>query len=219
MIPTLFDFRNSYDPGDWASEYRYLKSVAEVLKRHDNVQLVDLKNEADLDYAFHGKARVNAWLILMAGLMRDLAPELSLTIGWLDAANAVEMAGLVDVVSYHEYGDPAEVAATYEAAKSGSAGKPVVISEIGKPSWTVLAGAPFSQGSQADWLAAQFQALSSAEGVIVWTLHDFDFDATAKIASLPWRRAMQAHYGLFDRDGQPKQAAEIFRNFHPGSSR
>ncbi len=213
VMPTLFDFRGTYVSSGWAEDYHYLTKVVEVLVQHENVQVVDLKNEPDLDYAYHDRALVDAWLITFSTLLREIAPELSVTIGWLNHENAIRNAGLVDVVSYHEYGKQSDAARVYEAARQAIPNKPVLITETGKPSWSVVMDLPFSNASQADWLKMQLTQLNDADGVFVWTLHDFSYEDTAKVARLPWRRAFQASFGLIDRSGKPKPSAQVFKEF------
>lgn len=62
--------------------------------------------------------------------------------------------------------------------------------------------------------------LSDADGVMIWTLHDFpDPDPTA-IGASPWVRGLQSHFGLIAADGSPRPAANTvrtaFKSFQTG---
>ncbi|MEO0328714.1 MAG: hypothetical protein AAF217_08970 [Pseudomonadota bacterium] len=218
VMPTLFDFKGDYIASGWAAEYQYLKQVLPVLKRHQNVQIIDLKNEPDLDYQYHGKATVDLWLTLFAGLVRDLVPDMSVTIGFLNYESAIRLRDIVDVISYHDYEDQAETHLRFETVKAVAEGKRILVTETGQPSWGMAGGFPFSMQSQSQWLDIQLEALKASDGVYVWALYDFEYDDTEGIASLPWRRLMQATYGLFENDGSEKPAGKTFKKFNFQSS-
>ncbi len=211
VVPTLFDLRSGYGPGGWAADHRALQRVLPVLAASPAVVLVDLKNEPDLDFAAHGRGEVEAWLRTMAAAARAIAPDLPLTVGWAEAGAAPLLADTLDVLSYHDYADPGGVAARLETVRRAAGGKPVLVTEIGASSYAAAFGFPGSDRGQAAALAARLNALAAADGVFVWTLHDFAAVDPTVVGRSPWVRRLQAAYGLFDRDGAPKPAAAVVR--------
>ena len=210
VMPTLFDLKPTFDPAGWAQDYATLQAVLPVLAASPAVTIVDLKNEPDLDFAAHGRPQILAWLMTMATLARAEAPELALTIGWSSADVALELAEILDVVSYHDYADLSTATARLEAVQAAT-DLPVMVTEIGVTSYDMALGLPSSLAGQAHDLAARLEALEKAEGLFVWTLYDFpNVDATA-VGGSPWVKRLQARFGLFTADGTAKPAVEVVR--------
>lgn len=210
VMPTLFDLKPTFSPTSWAQDYAALRAVLPVLAASPAVTMVDLKNEPDLDFEAHGRPQILAWLMTMASLSRAEAPELALTIGWASSDAALELAEILDVVSYHDYADLSSATARLEAVQAAT-DRPVMVTEIGVSSYDMALGLPSSQAGQADDLAARLEALAGADGLFVWTLYDFpNVDATA-VGGSPWVQRLQARFGLFAADGTAKPAAEVVR--------
>jgi hypothetical protein len=212
VVPTLFDMRSGYEPGLWADDYRWLQTVLPVLQAAPNIAYVDLKNEPDLDFAGHGRGNVKAWLLTMSAAIRQLAPGMPLTIGWSNAETAPIMSDLVDLVTYHDYKPVDTAAARLADLRRKISAKPVHVTEIGASSWSMAFGLfPHSRQSQKFDLSARTDALADAEGLFLWTLHDFPDPDAAAIGRSPWRRGLQSNFGLVAADGEEKPAASIVR--------
>lgn len=209
VIPTLFDLKPGYRPALWADDVAYLRRVLPVLNGSDAVALVDLKNEPDLDRDRHGKGLVDAWLTTMALMSREIAPDLALTIGWATADAGPDLAALLDAVSYHDYAAVEGTADRLAHVRSQALGKPVLITEVGASSYEMALGFPGSPTAQADVLQDRMGQLGLADGVLVWTLHDFATPDAAAIGSSPWLQRLQARFGLFDGTGTAKPAAQV----------
>lgn len=209
VIPTLFDLKPGYRPAHWAEDVAYLRRVLPVLATAPAVVLVDLKNEPDLDRAAQGPGLVDAWLTTMALMAQEIAPDLPLTIGWSTAEEAGDLVSLVDAVSYHDYSDLAGTADRLDKVGRAAAGKPVLVTEIGESSFGLALGIPGSDAAQAEALQDRLSRLSAAEGVLVWTLHDFDRVDAAAVGGSWWVRRSQARFGLYDREGVPKPAGKV----------
>lgn len=208
VIPTLFDLKPGYRPALWADDVAYLRRVLPVLAASDAVVVVDLKNEPDLDRKAHGPGLVDAWLTTMALMTREIAPDLALTIGWSSADAAPDLAGLVDAVSYHDYAGVEGTADRLAQVRSQAGGKPVLVTEVGASSYGLALGFPGSPTAQANLLRDRLSQLGTADGVLVWTLHDFAAPDVAAIGGSPWRHRLQAKFGLYDRTGAAKPAAQ-----------
>lgn len=213
VVPTLFDLRGGYETRLWAHDHLYLETVLPVLAACGCTAYVDLKNEPDLDYAAHGRGQVQAWIMAMAGSTRRIAPGLRLTVGWSSADRAADLAALFEVISYHDYTDPEGTARRLAHVRSHVGGKPVHVTEIGASSWSLLAGFPGSPDTQADLIAERTAALAGADGLFVWTLHDFpDPDPDHRVLGRsPWHRGLQSRFGLIAGDGAEKPAAATVR--------
>ncbi|MBD3679863.1 MAG: hypothetical protein HUJ27_15870 [Rhodobacteraceae bacterium] len=210
-IPTLFDLRPGYAPGTWAEDVRYLETVLPVLQASPSVVLVDLKNEPDLDYPAHGTATVEAWLRTMIAVIRQDAPDLPLTIGWSAASHGGTLVDLLDVVSYHDYAPLEGAAARLDEVRELSGGKRVIVTEIGESSWSVAASFPGSEAAQATRLGDRIEALQDADGIFVWTLHDFADPDASVVGASPWVRGLQSGFGLLADGDREKPAAETVR--------
>lgn len=211
VVPTLFDMRAGFEPGHWATDYLWLEAVLPVLSDAANVAFIDLKNEPNLDYALHGKGLVQAWLRTMAAASRRIAPDLALTIGWSSAESAEDLVDLVDVVTYHDFLPPEGTADRLAQVRKRAGDKSVHVTEVGASSWSVAFGLPHSRAGQARVLHDKLAATTDADGVFVWTLHDFPDPDPAAIGASPWRRGLQSAFGLFAADGTEKPAAAVVR--------
>lgn len=208
VIPTLFDLKGGYALAAWSDDATYLGNVLGIVASHDAVAFVDIKNEPDLDFEAHGKARVEAWLRTMILLCRDMAPALAVTVGWSAAEHAPVVAEHLDLITYHEYQPMAGTAQRLAEVRAIAGDKPVMITEIGESTWSAFAGWPGSPSNQAADLSARLMALAEAEGVFVWTLHDFPNPDPLAVGSKPWVRKTQSEFGLFDNTGTAKPAAK-----------
>ena len=52
-------------------------------------------------------------------------------------------------------------------------------------------------------------ALAPADGIFVWTLHDFPDPDPAAVGTSPWNTRLQANFGLLDFNGTAKPAATV----------
>lgn len=219
VVPTLFDMRGGFEPADWANDYLWLQSVLPVLASAPNVAFVDLKNEPNLDYKAHGEGLVQAWLRTMAAASRQIAPDLALTIGWSNAAAAGDLVDVVDVVTYHDFLAPETSSERLAKVRAVAESKPVYVTEIGASSWSIFLGQPHSLANQARVLQARLNGAADADGVFVWTLHDFPKPDPAAVGSSPWRLGLQSAFGLIAFDGTEKPAANVVRAVFQNYSR
>ncbi|MFN5996674.1 MAG: hypothetical protein ACK47C_08750 [Paracoccaceae bacterium] len=208
VIPTLFDMKPGYRPAVWADDVAYLRRVLPVLAASPAVVIVDLKNEPDLDRSAQGAGLVEAWLTTMTLMTREIAPDLALTIGWSSAEAAPDLAGLLDAVSYHDYAPVKGTAERLADVRQLAEGKPVLVTEIGASSYTFALGFPGSPSAQATALGDRLNQLAPANGVLVWTLHDFAAPDIAAVGGSPWVQRLQATFGLYDSTGAAKPAAD-----------
>ena len=211
VIPTLFDLKQDYDLAGWSNDHHKLSRLAPLLADHPAVSYVDIKNEPDLDFQHHGRARVEAWLRSMTMTFKNLAPDVPVTIGWASHRDALTIANILDVLTYHDYADPSLSAQRLDDILARSTDKPVMITEIGETSFTALARWPSSEVAQARKLSDRIEALNSSDGIFLWTLHDFPAPDPLAVGQSFWIRQLQSHFGLYGLDGEPKPAAEFVR--------
>ena len=207
VIPTLFDLKGSYSLSTWSNDVIYLKHVMGVIAEHKAVVFTDIKNEPDLDFKTHGKGRIEAWVRSMALVIKQLAPKMPLTVGWSTAEYADVSTDWLDVITYHEYQPNKDTAARLLSVKEKAKNKPVMITEIGVSSFTAVAGWPSSHQEQASKLASRIAELHKADGIFIWTLHDFPNPDPEAVGYSPWVRNLQSQFGLIDVTGKLKPAA------------
>ena len=211
MVPTLFDLKQDFGLGTWADDALYLERVLPVLQASPAVAVVDLKNEPDLDFEVHGAAKMMAWLETMITLTRDGAAGLPLTIGWSSADAAALLIERLDVVTYHDYAPLDGTATRLSEVRRIAGEKPVYITEIGDTTYTMAVGLPGSETMQADRLSDRIEALSAADGVMVWTLFDFPEVDPSVVGASPWVKRLQSSFGVLRADGTEKPGAEALR--------
>ena len=203
VILTCFDMGVSYELVELTQSWAHLQRILDVAGQHPAVALIDLKNEPDLDYTRWGAARVDLWLSTLLQLAQARYPDLAFTVGWSNAGAASALAEQVDIVSFHDFEAPYGLAERIDFVRKVAGGKPIMLTEIGHSRWPSLPG----RKPQADKLSAQLSMLEGLDGVLVWTLNDFDQIPDEVAGWRPWRKAMQAHYGLSD------QSREHFTRF------
>ena len=71
-----------------------------------------------------------------------------------------------------------------------------------------MAGMPGSPDKQAESTTERLAALSGADGVFLWTLHDFPKVDASVVGGSPLVKRMQARFGLLDLDGNRKSVAD-----------
>ncbi len=217
VVPTLFDLKGDYAQHLWAHDDALLRAIVPILAASPAVVAVDLKNEPDLDYASHGEGVVQAWLAAMAATVRQIAPDLPLTVGFSAVDPAINLPPLVqdwlDVISYHDYAPIEDAVARLALAKANGGGRPVMVTEIGNSSWTLSAGIPSSIEKQAQDLGSRLNALTKADGLLIWTLHDFPDPDSLAVGASPWVRGLQSSFGLYNPAGLEKPAGAVTRTF------
>lgn len=211
VIPTLFDMKPGYRPTLWADDVAYLRRVLPVLAGSSAVVLVDLKNEPDLDREGQGSGLVDAWLTTMAMMTNRIAPQLPVTIGWSSADAATGLLERVDAVTYHDYAPIEGTADRLTRLRQQSGGKPVLVTEIGASSYSLALGFPGSTTTQATALQDRLQQLAKADGVLVWTLHDFAEPDAAAVGASPWVRKLQSRFGIYDETGTLKPVGAVVK--------
>ena len=211
VVPTLFDLKQDFGLGTWADDAIYLKRVLEVLSSSQAVAFVDLKNEPDLDFEYHGTAKVTAWLKTIEAMTRRFSPDLPLTIGWSAAEHASLLIEQLDVVTYHDYAPLEGATDRLAEVKSIAGAKSVLITEIGDTTFEATLGFPSSVDKQANRLSRRLDALQNSDGAFIWTLYDFaEVDPTV-VGSSPWVKRLQASFGVFQSDGTEKPSANVIR--------
>lgn len=213
VVPTLFDLRGGYETAYWTDDYLSLLRILPILDAAPNVAYVDLKNEPDLDFEAHSRGIVEAWARTMLGAARKITPDLPFTIGWAKAEAATVLMDELDILSYHAYGELEQSQQKLNDILTKAGNKPVHITELGATSFNLFAGIPSSPALQAKAVEDRIMALDGAEGLFLWTLHDFPEPDKAAIGGSPWVRALQAEYGLLDATGAEKPAANVVREY------
>lgn len=161
VVPTLFDMKHSYNTSVWAQDAAFLETVLPILAASEAVAYLDLKNEPDLDFDTHGRGKVEAWLITMAILSHEIAPALSVTVGWSTAEAAPILAQAFDLVSYHDYAPLEGTADRLRAVRAQVPDVPIHVTEIGASSFSVVGGFPGSAAAQAEALETRLMALDA----------------------------------------------------------
>ncbi len=209
VLVTLFDFYGNYDIMDWTLTQRHAEKLVLSLRNHPALLAWDIKNEPDLDFENRGKDNVLSWLTNMSKNIRKWDPEHPITVGWSSPEAAVHLQESIDFVSFHYYGDPSHFQERYQMLRESTGGKPLVLEEFGKTSYSgIWNGFMGSSNKQAEYLSEMGNHIQDEHlSYFIWTLYDFEKIPGKVVGSKPWRKANQRHYGLLDKNGNPKPAA------------
>jgi len=208
---TLFDLRPDYTVTNLEQDIGHIDKVLADVSDHPAILGVDIKNQADLDFAGWGRGRVEGWLTVMARHIQTTYPDVPVTVGWSQPTAATGLLDVVDFVTYHEYGNPNGFDVRLTEIKTQAGQKPVMITELGSTVWMPLRTTKSAEKKQASRLATQLRHSSKSDGVFVWTLHDFDHVGSEVVGWRPWRKAQQRHFGLIRSDGFARPAKHIFQ--------
>ncbi|MEZ5985241.1 MAG: glycosyl hydrolase [Hyphomonas sp.] len=192
VILTTFDFGANYSLNEMGASWGHLRDILEQVYRHPALLAVDLKNEPDRDFKSWGEQNVVHWLSTLLHLSNIEFPDVQFTIGWSDAAYAHILSDQLDIISFHDFGDVDTLSKRVKHVTRIAQGKPVWLTEIGHSKWSPIPGGK----KQVDQFSTQVSQLQSVDGVLVWTLNDFEHVPTEVAGWRPWRKAMQANYGI-----------------------
>ena len=213
VLVTLFDLRPDYTLANWNADIKHIDAILTATADHKAILGIDIKNQADLDFNRWGQGRVEVWLTVMARHIQTQYPQLAVTAGWSNAQHAVRLKDVFDIITYHEYENPKGFEVRLGKIIQAVAGKPVMITELGTTIWKPPFITQFGESAQASRLNTQLTQAGQANGVFVWTLHDFDHVGKEIVGPLPWRRAQQKYFGLVRSDGTDRPAAKILKSF------
>ncbi|WP_316927699.1 cellulase family glycosylhydrolase [Maribacter sp. HTCC2170] len=216
VMVTLFDFYGDYGIQDWTISHRHAEQIVTELKNHKALLAWDIKNEPDLDFKSRGKEKVLAWLEQMISSVNEWDKLHPVTIGWSSPEVAFNLSQEVDFVSFHYYRDAPSFPKAYEELKNKVPSKNLVLQEFGYSSydgiWNAFLG---SQENQAKY-HTEIQKTLEENNIpfLFWTLYDFEEIPSSVVGKLPWRKARQKHFGIFDFDGKQKTVYPVIITRH-----
>ena len=211
VLVTLFDLRPDYTLSNMTRDVDHIDRVLADISNHSAILGIDIKNQADLDFPAWSQGIVEGWLTVMARHIQMQYPDIPVTVGWSNPNSALGLNGVVDFVTYHEYGDVKGFAERLNAIKSEVGEKPVMITELGSTIWTPLRSTRAAEAKQASRLESQLNQSTVANGVFVWTLNDFEQVGSDVVGRRPWRKAQQRHFGLMRPDGSSRPSKAVFQ--------
>jgi hypothetical protein len=200
-IITLFDFYKdnspmAYAPADYAASIEHVDAVMNALiDDRQTILAVDVKNEADRDYATHRPDVVKSWLRRMIQRVRERDATYLVTLGfhaatggYFDPGVAAEFADDTDLVSLHYFLSEGGFEAAVKQLRDRVGIKPILLEEFGlhtlarpdKPCGNppqTGCDDPHTERDQAAYYNA-LQSLSASldlAGIMFWTLRDFSY--------------------------------------------
>jgi len=212
VLVTLFDLRPDYTLSNMSGDIDHIDRVLGTVSGHSAILGVDIKNQADLDFQAWGEGVVKGWLTVMARHIQIQYPDLPVTVGWSNPNSALGLNGIVDFVTYHEYGGVNGFAERLNTIKSEVGKKPVMITELGSTVWSPLRSTRAAEAKQASRLESQLNQSTAANGVFVWTLNDFEHVGSDVVGRRPWRKAQQRNFGLMRPDGSSRPSKAVFQS-------
>ena len=214
VVVTLFDFLPTYALSEYAATERHLRQLLTALRDHPALLAWDLKNEADLDFAVHGRTRVIEWLAYTAERARVYDPDHPVTVGWSSAAHAPLLADHLDFPSFHFYEHPDSLAQRLTQLTAQFPQRPLFVSELGQSTFDA-AWYPWGRDETAQQAYYQHTLTTLSRYPTVsfaaWTLHDFPVLPAGVFSGPFWEKRVQQRYGLVREDGSWKPAAQVLR--------
>lgn len=198
VMVCLFDFPVSYHLDYYPKTQIQLIEIVETVKNHPALLLWDLKNEADRDFESHGQEIVLKWLEFCLKTIKDRDPNHPTTVGWSQWKFAHHLSEQLEVISFHDYEDPATLQQHIQDIKKATPNSPILLSEYGKSTYRGVF-APFgaSAEKQQAYLEECKTILQNEKvGGMIWTLHDFEETPTEVFGLKPWIKAKQRHFGI-----------------------
>ena len=215
VVITLFDFYGDYSVANWTATFAHAEKLVTTLKDHPSLLAWDLKNEPDLDFGSRGKENVMAWLNELALRIKKWDGVHPITIGWSSPEAAVNMAEVVDFVSFHYYREISGFIPSYQKLRNAiPKDKTAVLQEYGRSSYSGVWNAFLnSEDKQAAYYEEFQPILEKAEiPFLFWTLYDFEGVPSSVVGKRPWRREPQRYFGCLDLAGKPKKAFYFLNN-------
>ncbi len=218
VIPTVFDLRPDYRLENWDSDVAYLMDILPLIQDHPALLALDLKNQINLDVPLHGEGLIMGWISVMVQSVRREFPNIPLTIGFSTSEAAIKYGQDLDVISYHDYEPVRGFVERTQNVRDAYPNRPIWITELGSTVWTPVPFIGLREVKQAKRLTTQLTQSDLIDGIFLWTLFDFDHVGSDVVGWRPWRKKQQAHYGLFDLDGAPRPAVDVFVNYANATS-
>lgn len=214
VLVALFDFHDVTSPLLWAGADRQLEALLRRFTDDSTIIAWDLRNEPNIFYPADSQRTIDAWLTHLARLARAVDPHHPLTIGWFRPEEATRLSSLVDVVSYHYYGNVADFARRFDVLRKTVSNKPILLSEFGRTTFNPLTFLGFyDEADQARYYRDVIGkiARSDSVGYLVWTLHDFPSYPPGSWWPQPWQLEVERHFGVLRWDGTGKPAYPYVR--------
>ena len=214
VMPTLFDFPVGFELLKYTGYDRHLKIILERYRDEEAIVAWDIKNEPDIDFNYHKKEDVLAWLDFMIKQARRYDDNHPITIGWAHIENGAYLSESVDFVSFHYYEAFEELDKRYEVLKSAVGAKDILVSEYGMTSYDGFLPGGHSETEQSEYIAAlNGYMLEKEMGGMLWSLYDFDEAPSNIFGWKPWVKATQKQFGIINADGSQKPSAQQIKNF------
>ncbi|MFT5886352.1 MAG: hypothetical protein ACI9IP_002816 [Arcticibacterium sp.] len=214
VLVTLFDFNGNYHLFNYQNTERQMEVIMTRFKFHPGLLAYDLKNEPDLDFIYQDREDVQEWLEHMLEKAHEYDPFHPITLGWSSIDKAHLYADKVDFVSFHYYRTPGDLKKAILSLKNIIGDKPLVLGEFGLSSYqSRLFPINVNQGDQAVYYKDVLQVLKEyGMPHYVWTLYDFTEVSGDVAGNRPWQKEAQKHFGIFDKDGDPKELHKAITN-------
>lgn len=214
VLVALFDFHDFTSPLLWAGADRQLEALLGRFTDDSTIIAWDLRNEPNIFYPADSQLTIDAWLTHLARLARAIDPHHPLTIGWFRPEEATRLSSLVDVVSYHYYGNVADFGRRFDVLRKTVSDKPILLSEFGRTTFNPLTFLGiYDEADQARYYRDVIGkvARSDSVGYLVWTLHDFPSYPPVSWWPQPWQLEVERHFGVLRWDGTRKPAYSYVR--------
>ena len=212
VIVTLFDFYGDYSVLDWSRTQLHAQTIVSSISKHPALHSWDIKNEPDLDFKSRGKNLVLAWLKEMNYTINKADPAHPTTIGWSTSEAAYNLIESLDYISFHHYKTLESLPEAFDALEQRT-NKAIVLQEFGMSTnigfWNILGN---TESNQYEFYDAFFtMQKKGSRNYLFWTLYDFENIPSAVAGNYPWRKNKQAHFGIINLEGNPKEAFNLFK--------
>lgn len=211
VMPTLFDFPQTYRLEAFAIHNDYLQTILTACKNYDNILAWDLKNEPDLDFDLYEESTIDRWFDFVLEKCKRYDPNHLFTVGWSKAEPAMKYSDKFDFVSFHYYEDSEQIENTIEKLQEQANGAPIVCSEFGlstfKKWWFPIGSNEQDQSEHLEHMTASFK--QEDIGYFFWTFYDFKAVPDGIFGIKPWINGIQKNHGLITTNGQKKSATQV----------
>ncbi|HYN73435.1 MAG TPA: hypothetical protein VES60_13125 [Nakamurella sp.] len=199
IILVLFEGEMDLSPASWAAADHSLTSLVGAVGNDPALVMWDVADQPDLRTGAATPTEIRAFLAHEVRLLRTLDPTVPVTISWSVPAAAADpaMVELVDVVSFHSTGTPADLTAAVQQMSAAAGTRPIMLVATTTATDGGWSAFPHSERRQAVEVAQVLQ--SAAENDVTRTSVNQLQDSAGD------------QRGLLRADGSAKPAAALLR--------
>ncbi len=190
VMPCLFDFPHGFELQSYSAYENQMAEIMHSCADHPAIYAWDIKNEADLDYKYYGKEKVDQWISYMISKAKEYSKGKPITIGWSNIESAKNFSNELEFVSFHYYADIDKLARKIQELKKDIPNRILCISEFGISSKSLDKKLNYVNAFE------KIMISNDVNSSFAWCYSNFDEAPSEVFGWKPWIKAKQKSFGL-----------------------